>query len=108
MDDCVSQGTEALCSHPRDAEAKHRAVVKDYGLQQESITPYTPQQTGLCERFIKTFKEEFCGCNRFASLEHARLKLRTWIHHYNTRRPHQPLNDKTPRQYHQHQCKSAA
>jgi putative transposase len=87
---------------------QYRAVVKDYGLQQEYITPYTPQQNGLCERFIKTFKEEFCWCNRFASIEHARLKLRAWIHHYNTRRPHQSLAYKTPTQYHQDQCKSAA
>ena len=87
---------------------QYRAVVKDYGLQQEYITPYTPQQNGLCERFIKTFKEEFCWCNRFASIDHARLKLRAWIHHYNTRRPHQSLAYKTPSQYHQQSCKSAA
>jgi len=42
---------------------QYRAVVSDYGLKQEYITPYTPQQNGLCERFIKTFKEEFCWCN---------------------------------------------
>lgn len=87
---------------------QYRAVVKDYGLQQEYITPYTPQQNGLCERFIKTFKEEFCWCNRFASIEHARLKLKAWIGHYNTRRPHQSLSYKTPNQYHQDLCKSAA
>ena len=39
---------------------QYRAVVKDYGLTQEYITPDTPQQNGLCERFIKTFKEERC------------------------------------------------
>jgi putative transposase len=55
---------------------QYRAVVSDYGLQQEYITPYSPQQNGLCERFIKTFKDEFCWCNRFQSIEQARLKLR--------------------------------
>jgi transposase-like protein len=115
MDDFISIGTESPRSHPRDAEARHkaekkdllarfgtlrsaplgmllrhdngrvfgsrqyRAVITDYGLKQEYITPYTPQQNGLCESFIKTFKEEFCWCNRFQSIEHARLKLRTWI-----------------------------
>ena len=29
MDDFVSQGTEALRSHPRDAEAKHKVREKD-------------------------------------------------------------------------------
>lgn len=87
---------------------QYRAVVSDYGLQQEYITPYTPQQNGLCERFIKTFKEEFCWCNRFQSIEQARLKLRAWIHHYNHHRPHQSLKYKSPHQYHQHLCQPAA
>jgi putative transposase len=87
---------------------QYRAVVSDYGLKQEYITPYTPQQNGLCERFIKTFKEEFCWCNRFQSIEQARLKLRAWIHHYNHHRPHQALKYKSPNQYHQHLCQPAA
>jgi putative transposase len=87
---------------------QYRAVVNDYGLKQEYITPYTPQQNGLCERFIKTFKEEFCWCNRFQSIEQARLKLRAWIHHYNHHRPHQALKYKSPNQYHQHLCQPAA
>ncbi|RYD74367.1 MAG: transposase, partial [Verrucomicrobiaceae bacterium] len=77
-----------------------RAVVRDYGIQQEYITPYTPQQNGPCERFIKTFKEEVCWCNRFASIEHARLKLRAWLHAHNHERPHQSLKYKTPSHYH--------
>lgn len=87
---------------------QYRAVVNDYGLKQEYITPYTPQQNGLCERFIKTFKEEFAWCNRFQSIEHARLKLRAWIHRYNHHRPHQSLKYKSPTQYHQHLCNQAA
>jgi putative transposase len=87
---------------------QYRAVVSDYGLKQEYITPYTTQQNGLCERFIKTFKEEFRWCNRFQSIEQARLKLRAWIHHYNHHRPHQSLKYKSPHQYHQHLCQPAA
>jgi putative transposase len=87
---------------------QYRAVVSDYGLKQEYITPYTPQQNGLCERFIKTFKEEFCWRNRLQSIEQARLKLRAWIHHYNHHRPHQALKYKSPNQYHQHLCQPAA
>lgn len=87
---------------------QYRAVVRDYGLTQEYITPYTPQQNGLCERFIKTFKEEFCWCNRFQSIQHAKLKLRAWIHRYNHHRPHQSLKYLSPNQYHQQQCSQAA
>jgi putative transposase len=70
---------------------QYRAVVKDYGLTQEYITPYTPQQNGLCECFIKTFKEELRWTRRFQSIEHARLAVRAWINHYNNRRPHRSL-----------------
>ncbi len=69
---------------------------------------HPPQQNRLYERFIKTFKKEFCWCNRFASIEHARLKLRAWIHHYNTNTPNQSLANKTQNQYHLDQYKSAA
>jgi putative transposase len=87
---------------------RYRAVVNDYGLTQEYITPYTPQQNGLCERFIKTFKEEFAWTRNFKSIEHARFALRAWIHHYNYRRPHQALGFKSPTQYHQTRCNMAA
>lgn len=87
---------------------QYRAVVKDYGLTQEYITPYTPQENGLCERFIKTFKEEFAWVRNYQSIKHARFALRAWMSHYNTRRPHQALSYQTPKQYHQEKCKHAA
>lgn len=60
---------------------QYRAVVHDYGLKQEYITPYTPQENGLCERFIKTFKEEFAWVRNYRSIKHARFALRAWIDH---------------------------
>lgn len=87
---------------------QYRAVVQDYGLTQEYITPYTPQQNGLCERFIKTFKEEFAWTRNFKSIQHARFALRAWIHNYNHHRPHQALKYKAPNQYNQQRCTSAA
>ena len=60
-----------------------------------------------CERFIKTFKEEFFWTRRYRSIQHARFALRGWLHSYNTHRPHQALNFKTPNQHNQPQCKAA-
>lgn len=87
---------------------QYRAVVKDYGLTQECTTPDTPQLNGLCERFIKSFKKEFCWTQRFQSIEHARLAVWAWFDHYNTRRPHQSPNYITPTEYDEKQCRLAA
>ena len=42
-------------------------VVRDYGLTQEYIAPYTPEQNGLCERFIRTLKENLLWVRTFAT-----------------------------------------
>jgi putative transposase len=36
----------------------HTALVRSYGLRQESITPHTPGQNGMVERLIRTLKEQ--------------------------------------------------
>jgi putative transposase len=73
-----------------------RAVVKDYQLSQEFITPYTPEQNGLAERFIRSVKEECVWQHQFESIDHARGVIEKWIDWYNSGRPHQALNYKTP------------
>lgn len=37
---------------------QYTALVKSYGISQEFITPYTPEQNGMIERFIRTIKEQ--------------------------------------------------
>lgn len=72
------------------------ATVRAYGLQQEFITPYTPQQNGVIERFIRTLKEECVWQHRFESLPHAQRALNQWMRYYNTERPHQSLGYTPP------------
>lgn len=76
----------------------YRALVKDYGLKQEYITPYTPEQNGLCERFIRSFKEECAWLHRFQDIREARAVVARYIEHFNTQRPHQALAYRTPRE----------
>lgn len=74
------------------------ALVKSYGLQQEFITPYSPEQNGLVERVIRTLKDQCVHRHRFESLQHASRIIADWIGFYNNQRPHQALGMKTPAQ----------
>lgn len=76
----------------------YTSLVKAYGIKQEFITPYTPEQNGLIERFIRTIKEQCIYQNRFETISNARIKIASWIKFYNMRRPHQALNMKAPNQ----------
>jgi putative transposase len=74
----------------------YTALVKSYGLQQEFITPYSPEQSGMIERVIRTLKDQCVHRHRFETLQHASRVIADWISFYNHRRPHQALGVKTP------------
>lgn len=71
-------------------------LVRSYGLRQEFITPHCPQQNGMVERLIRTLKEQCVHRHRFESVQHASRIIADWILFYNTQRPHQALQMKTP------------
>ncbi len=74
----------------------YTALVKSYGLRQEFITRYTPEQNGMVVRVIRTLKEQCAHQYRFESLTHASRVIADWIGFYNHRRPHHALGMKTP------------
>ena len=53
----------------------YTATVKAYGLTQEFTTPYTPEQNGLVERFVRSLKEECIWQHRYESLGQARAVI---------------------------------
>jgi putative transposase len=73
----------------------YTALVKSYGLQQEFITPYSPEQNGMVERVIRTLKDQCVHRHRFETLQHASRVIGDWIGFYNHRRPHQALGMRT-------------
>jgi putative transposase len=75
---------------------RYTALVRGYGLKQEFITPHCPQQNGMVERVIRTIKEQCIHSQRLDSIQHATRAIGDWISFYNTRRPHQALDMKTP------------
>jgi putative transposase len=87
---------------------RYRRTCREYRLRQEFITPYTPEENGLCERFIRSFKEECVWQHRFDSIEQARRIIGRWVNWYNQERFHQALDYKTPRQTYSEAIKNVA
>ena len=78
---------------------RFRAACRDYRLTQEFITPYTPEQNGIIERFFRSLKEECVWQNRFEDYLQAKRAIAQWIEWYNTGRPHQSLGYRSPQEY---------
>jgi putative transposase len=55
---------------------RFRAACRDYRLRQEFITPYTPEQNGIVERFFHSLKEECVWQHSFPSFVEARRAVR--------------------------------
>jgi|GEM_PF-1089749 len=57
----------------------YRQMVKDYGLCQEFITPYTPEQNGVVERVFRTMKDECIWLQRFGCIAEEETAISRWI-----------------------------
>ena len=57
----------------------YTALARGYGLRQEFITPHCPQQNGMVERVIRTFKEQCAHRHRFENIQHASRVVGDWI-----------------------------
>ncbi|WP_123291124.1 IS3 family transposase [Desulfosoma caldarium] len=78
---------------------RYLKLLRAWGLRPEYITPYTPQQNGMIERFMRTLKEECIWLNLFSSFDEAKAIIEGWIREYNTERPHQELGYMSPVEY---------
>ena len=87
---------------------RFRAACRDYRLRQEFITPYTPEQNGLIERFFRSLKEECVWQTLFKSFSEAKSAITRWITWYNEGRPHQSLGYKSPKEYRLHEQAAVA
>jgi putative transposase len=85
----------------------YRTTVREYGLKQEFITPYTPEQNGIIERVFRTLKEECVWLHNFKSIDEAEREISQWVDKYNTYRPHESLNWMAPVEFRMHQLEAA-
>lgn len=56
---------------------RFRQACRDYRIQQEFITRYTPEQNGIIERFFRSLKEECIWQQTFQRFEEA-CRIRRW------------------------------
>jgi putative transposase len=75
---------------------RYMKLVSLYGLVPEYITPYTPEQNGMIERFMRTLKEECIWLHSFETFTKAKRVIEDWIKEYNVERPHQELGYQAP------------
>ncbi len=75
------------------------AVVNKYKIDQEYITPYTPEQNGMIERFFRTLKEECVWQHRFKSRDEAFEVIAEWMDGYHNDRPHSSLGYQAPEEF---------
>ncbi len=75
------------------------AIARDWGIKQEYITPYTPEQNGIIERFFRSLKEECIWQHRFKSRDEAFKIIAEWLDKYHNKRPHSALGYLTPAEF---------
>jgi putative transposase len=80
---------------------RFRDACRFYRLPQECITPYTPEQNGMIERWFRSLKEECVWQHQFHTFAEAKQAIAAWTRWYNEERPHQALGYSSPRQYQQ-------
>ncbi|WP_148045763.1 DDE-type integrase/transposase/recombinase [Desulfosoma caldarium] len=69
----ASQGLALRSDNGRVFTSKrYLKVLRACGLRPVDITPYSPQQNGMIERFMRTLKEECIWLNLFSSFDEAK------------------------------------
>ncbi len=70
----------------------------ELGIKHRYTRPYRPQTNGKIERFWRTLNEDLLEETTFESVEELKDELVEYLLYYNTERPHQGLNGKSPLQ----------
>jgi putative transposase len=72
---------------------------RDRHVRLHYIAPGKPTQNAYIESFNGKFRDECLNENTFDSLGEAREEIERWRHDYNTDRPHQALENRTPEEF---------
>lgn len=68
----------------------------DKAVQIKYTQPGRPMQNGYIERFNGSYRKELLDAYLFTDLDEVKALTEEWMQHYNTQRPHEALNNRTP------------
>lgn len=72
---------------------------EEHDVHLEFIQPGRPMQNGYIERFNRSYREGVLDMYIFETLSEVREQTEIWMKQYNEERPHDSLNDLTPKEY---------
>lgn len=95
--DNVPEDLELRSDHgPQYTGADAERLLDTWGVLHTFAPVGRPTGNAVVERLIRTMKEEVVWLRDWKSAAELRAALEEWMHRYNTRRPHQALDWKTP------------
>jgi putative transposase len=87
----VDNAPENISKHFQEWAQSHSIEIK-------FIQPGKPAQNGYIERFNRTYREAILDLFLFKNIGQVQRLTDEWLQHYNDQRPHEALDNLTPRQ----------
>ncbi len=84
---------------PEFISNKFELWCKENGIELQYTQPGKPMQNGRVERFNGTYLRDILDAYLFEDLWQVRALTEEFVKEYNNQRPHEALNDMTPREY---------
>lgn len=72
---------------------------KSHGISIQYIQPGKPEQNAYIERFNRSYREAVLDMYLFQSIQEVQSITNTWLKHYNEERPHESLNNQSPKSF---------
>ena len=85
-----------VASRGNVAQHPFERMLSELGIKHRYTRPYRPQTNGKVERFWRTLNEDLIEGTTFESVDELKDELMQYLIYYNTARPHQGLQGKTP------------
>jgi putative transposase len=97
----LSHGAPRVLRRDQGPEFESRVfqkLLRTWRVQDEPVPKGQPFDNGHVESFHGSLRDELLDAELFHSLGEAQTKVATWLHWYNSERPHQSLGYRTPRE----------